>query len=194
MLPMTAASTPRLRFHPLDSARWSDFEKLFGERGACGGCWCMFWRLSRADFDRNKGRANRHKMKKMVDSGRVPGILAYAGAEPVGWCSIAPREDFPRLELHRTLKRIDAQPAWSVVCLFIARPWRRQGVSVKLLKAAADYARSQGAKLVEGYPAEPGQRLPDAFAWTGLVSAFSDAGFREVSRPAKTRAIMRRKL
>ncbi len=191
---MAAAQPARFAFHPLTSARWRDFEKLFGARGACGGCWCMSWRLSRADFDRNKGQPNRRAMKRLVDTGHIPGILAYAGREPIGWCSVAPRKDFLRLQTHRTLKAIDDQPVWSVVCLFVAKPWRKHGVSVALLKAASEYARKHGAKIVEGYPTDPGQTLPDPFVYTGLVSAFRSAGFEEVARPAKTRAIMRRHL
>ncbi len=99
-----------------------------------------------------------------------------------------------RLENHRTLKRVDQEPVWSIVCLFVAKGYRRQGVSVALLKAAAEYARKHGAKIVEGYPTEPGKILPDPFVYTGLVSAFLRAGFREAARPARTRTIMRKKL
>jgi GNAT superfamily N-acetyltransferase len=189
-----ANGSPHLEFHPLTPERWDDFARLFGARGACGGCWCMSWRLSRADFAKSKGERNRRAMKKLVDSGRVPGVLAYAGAEPIGWCSVAPREEFVRLETHRTLKPIDRTPVWSIVCLFISKPWRRKGVSAALLAAAADYARRRGAKVVEGYPTEPGQTLPDPFLYTGLTKSFLRAGFREVARPARTRAIMRKAL
>jgi GNAT superfamily N-acetyltransferase len=91
------------------------------------------------------------------------------------------------------LKRIDDQPVWSIVCLFIARPYRRKGVSVELVKAAADYVRKRGGKIVEGYPVEPRKdEMPDAFAWTGLASAFQKAGFVERARRSETRPIMRR--
>jgi GNAT superfamily N-acetyltransferase len=184
----------KLSFHPVTAERWNDFEKLFGTRGACSGCWCMYWRLARSEFPKKKGAQNRRAIKKIIDSGRVPGVLAYAGNEPIGWCSVAPREEFVRLEAHRTLKRIDDQPVWSVVCLFVSKPWRRQRVSVALLQAASDYAHSQGARLVEGYPTEPGQTLPDPFIYTGIVSAFKRAGFKEAARPSRTRAIMRKKV
>jgi GNAT superfamily N-acetyltransferase len=99
------------------------------------------------------------------------------------------------LERSRALKRIDAQPVWSVVCFFVARPYRRHGVAAKLLRAAVEYARRRGVRIVEGYPVEPKKSpMPDAFAWTGLVAAFRQAGFREVHRPSATRAIMRRRL
>jgi len=181
-----------LEFHPLTDMRWADFEKLFGERGACGGCWCMWWRLRHSEFEKQKGDGNKRAMKQIVHSGEVPGILAYAEGNPIGWCSVAPREVFPRLERSRTLKRPDDQPVWSVVCFFIARPARRQGLTVKLLKAAIEYVATQGGKIVEGYPVEPKEgKTPDAFAWTGLASAFRKAGFREVHRPSPTRPIFR---
>jgi GNAT superfamily N-acetyltransferase len=179
-------------FHPLTSDRWPDFENLFGARGACGGCWCMLWRLKRSEFERNKGDANKQSMRQLIVSGEVPGILAYAAEEPVGWCAIAPRESYPALERSRVLKRIDDRPVWSVTCLFVKKTYRNQGVSVQLLRAAVAYARERGATVVEGYPMEPRtDRMPDVFAWTGLVSAFQRAGFVECARGSETRPIMR---
>ena len=151
----------------------------------------MTWRLTRAEFDANKGDKNKRAFKKLVGS-RPPGILAYDGDDPVGWCAIAPRQEYLRLEQHRTLKRIDDSPVWSITCLFLKKGYRRQGLSSALIDAAARWAKSQGASLVEGYPTEPGQNLPDPFIWTGVIVSFSRAGFKEVKRPSKTRAIMRR--
>ena len=68
----------KLKFFPVTKDRWTDFETLFGERGACGGCWCMFWRLTRKEFDSQKGEGNRKAMKAIVESGKIPGILAFA--------------------------------------------------------------------------------------------------------------------
>jgi len=182
----------RLTFFPLTIERWTDLETLFGANGACGGCWCMAWRLPHAQWRQQKGEKNRRALKRIVRAGRVPGLLAYAEGEPVGWCCIGPREDFPALARSKVLAPVDDEPVWSIVCLFIARPFRRQGVSVQLLKAAADHAREQGARIVEGYPQEPGRILPAPFVWTGLASAFRKAGFREVLRRSPKRPIMRR--
>jgi GNAT superfamily N-acetyltransferase len=192
-----AARSPAvpLTFHPLMPERWPDLARLFGRRGACGGCWCMWWRLPRSEFARGKGEGNRRALRRIVRAGRAPGILAYADGEPVGWCSVAPREEYPVLERSRTLKRVDERPVWSVVCFFVTRPFRRRGVSVKLLEAAADYVRRQGGTIVEGYPVESRKgAMPDAFAWTGLVQAFREAGFEEVERRSPTRPIMRREV
>ncbi len=182
----------KLTFRPLTSKYWSDFEKLFGPRGACGGCWCMLWRLTRSDFDQQKGEGNRRAMKRFVDRGETPGILAYAGRQPVAWCAVAPRVSYPALERSRVSKRIDDQPVWSITCFFVAKPFRRSGISVELLKAAIDYVQKRGGRIVEGYPVEPKtESMPEVFAYTGLATAFLKAGFTECLRRSETRPIMR---
>ena len=182
---------PALEFHPVTPGRWSDLEKLFGERGASSGCWCMWWRLPRRQFQQQAGQRNKEALKGIVDSGQPPGLLAYAESEAIAWCSVAPREQFAALERSRTLKRVDDAPVWSVVCFFVAKPFRRRGVMVPLLTAAVEYARAHGAKIVEGYPVEPTTRLSGDRGYTGVLSAFRSAGFVEVLRRG-SRPIMRR--
>lgn len=188
----------KLTFHPVTADRWHDLEKLFGVRGACGGCWCMAWRLPKREWLANKadhGAGNRRALKKIVDTGEPPGVLAYAGDEPVGWCAVAPRTVYVALERSRSLRPVDDRPVWSVSCLFIAKAWRRRGVAARLLDAAAKFARARGARILEGYPVEPySEKMPDVFAWTGITASFLKAGFREVARHAPSRPIMRRVL
>jgi GNAT superfamily N-acetyltransferase len=191
--PATAASNA-LSFQPLAPERWADAEALFGARGACGGCWCMWARLTSAEFARGKGEPNRRSFRRIVTGGGAPGILAYAGGAPVGWCAIAPRTEYRRLETSRVLSPVDDRPVWSVVCFFIARSHRGRGLTVRLLREAVRFARARGAAIVEGYPVEPGSRSADAFVWTGLASAFRRAGFVEVARRSPTRPIMRKVL
>jgi GNAT superfamily N-acetyltransferase len=182
----------KLNFLPVTKNNWKDFETLFGERGACGGCWCMSWLLTKKEFDANKGAGNKRKMKKLVESNAEPGILAYFNDEPIGWCAIAPRENFIRLEKSKVLKRIDDEAVWSIPCFFIKKEFRRKGFSTEILMAAAEYCKSKGVKIVEGYPAEPyANNIPAAFAWTGFPSSFRKAGFKEVERRSKSRPIMR---
>jgi GNAT superfamily N-acetyltransferase len=183
-------------FRSLTVARWNDFEALFGEKGACAGCWCMLWRLTRREWESGRGAGNKAAMRAIVDSGEVPGILAYDRGRAVGWCAVAPRERYSALARSRVLRPLDGRPCWSVACLFIEKSFRRRGVSTGLLSAAANYARSQGAELLEGYPVEPkeGKHIPPAFAWTGISSAFLKAGFKEVARRSPTRPIMRLEL
>lgn len=180
---------------PATPERWVDFETLMGARGGCGGCWCMLWRLSSKSFEAQKGKANRDAMRAIFESGAAPGLLAYDGGEPVGWCSLAPRDAFPRLETSRVLKPLGDRPVWSVTCFFIRKTHRRRGISVALLRAATNFVRKQGGQILEGYPIDPAKRpYPAAFAWTGLAAAFLKAGFEERLRRSKTRPIMRKTL
>lgn len=181
-----------LRIVAATPSRWRDVESLFGERGACGGCWCMVWRLARKEWEKGKGAGNRAALKALVENGHRPGILAYHGRVPVAWCSLAPREEYIALERSRVLAPVDDRPAWSVSCLFVLKGYRRRGISVRMLREAVAFAGRRGARLVEGYPVEPTmQRTPDPFIWTGTPSAFRRAGFREVLRRSSTRPIMR---
>ena len=135
---------------------------------------------------------HKKKMKNLVNNGTVPGILAYDDDKPVGWCSVAPREDFPVLENSRVLERVDDKPVWSVVCFFINKDYRKKGLSVELLNAAKKYVKNNKGKIIEGYPVEPKKgKTADVFAWTGLATAFRKAGFKEIIRRSETRPIMR---
>ena len=152
----------------------------------------MWWRLKRSQFQKQQGQGNKKAMKKIVDSGEIPGILAYAGGNPVAWCSVAPRESYQVLERSRILKRVDEKPVWSVVCFFVNKEYRRKGINLKLTKAAIDYVKKQGGKILEAYPVEPKKsQIPDLFAYHGLASTFRKAGFTEVLRRSETRPIMR---
>ena len=181
-----------LKFLPLTPERWDDFEKLFGPHGAIGGCWCMWWRLKRSEFERHQGEDNHQTMRAIVLSGEVPGILAYLNERAIGWCSVSPREFFPVLDRSPVLKRVDDQLVWSVVCFFIAHGFRRQGVSEQLLRAAVTYAQHEGAQIVEGYPIDTGnQRKNPVSVFTGLATSYIQCGFVEVARRSPMRPIMR---
>ena len=185
-------SRDALTFHPLNLKRWDDFVTLFGERGACGGCWCMSWRLNRSDFEKQKGEGNKTAMKKLVKQNQQLGLLAYMDGKPVGWCALAPREKFVRLENARVLKRIDDQPVWSITCFFIGKEFRRKGLSSQLLKGVIVFCRKQGVKIIEAYPIIPySSNMPAAFAWTGILASFKKASFKVAKRWSKARPIVR---
>jgi GNAT superfamily N-acetyltransferase len=182
------------RFLPATRERWVDLEKLFGRGGASGGCWCMYWRMPHAEFRALKGEDHKQALKAFIESGGMPGLLAYDGDRAVGWCSFGPRQDFPTIRNSRMCASVDDQPVWSVVCFFVASRYRRQGMTVALLSAAVDWAKEHGATIVEGYPVEPSSTKPElapVSGYTGLASAFRQAGFVEVARRSETRLVMR---
>ena len=182
-------------FHPLTPDRWHDFEQLFGPKGAYGGCWCMWWRLTRARFKQQQGEANRLAMKSIVDSGQVPGIIGYADGAPVAWCSVAPRSDFAALSRSRVLKAIDDRPVWSIVCFFVAKSHRRTGALEELIRAAVSHAADHGATIVEAYPTvTTSTNAPPVSVYMGFVDVFAAAGFVEVARPSRAKRIMRLEL
>lgn len=187
--------TEPLQIRPLTAQRWDDLVALFGPRGAVGGCWCMWWRQTAREFEHNAGEANREALRGLVEEGRVPGLLAYRAARAVGWVSVAPRQEFGRIERSPTLRRVDETPVWSVVCFYVVRDERRSGVGSALLQAAVEHASAHGARLVEGYPVDlidGRSRAGDIF--TGVLSTFLDVGFREVARRSPLRPIVRLEL
>lgn len=153
----------------------------------------MYFRLKKAAFDEGKyDDGNKAAMKELVWGGQPAGLLAIYEGQAIAWCAFAPREDFLKLENSRVHKRIDDRPVWSIPCTFIDKNFRRQGVSVMLLKGVIDYAKQKGIKIIEAYPAVPTQeKLPDAFAWIGLYKSFERAGFRIVDRTSQNRPMVR---
>jgi GNAT superfamily N-acetyltransferase len=181
--------------HPLNPERWADFETLFGRAGAYGGCWCMWFRQGGKEYEQARGAQNKQAMCELVDRGEVPGILLYAGERPAGWVSVEPRTAFPRLELSRAAKRIDSADVWSIVCFFVHREFRGQGAMRRLIAAAVEHARSNGAAIVEAYPKDLADMRPSAdAAYVGLLPAFLAEGFTEVARHAKGRPLVRLQL
>ena len=182
----------RISFKPLNENNWKDLEELFGLRGACGGCWCMYWRLKRSEYEKNKGAGNKGKMKQLVKQEMLNGVLMYLGREVAGWCSFGPRESFPLLENSRVLAAVDDQPVWSIICFFMAKEFRRQGLSVPFLKYVMSYCKNKGAKIIEAYPIHADSKdYPVVFAHVGFHSSFKKVGFKEVVRRSLTRPVMR---
>src|SRR6476469_4127224 len=109
-----------LTIEPVTRKNWNKLVQLFGEKGACGNCWCMYFRLKKADFNEGKyEEGNKNAMKELVWSGQPTGLLAIYEGQAIAWCACAPREDFLKLENSRVHKRIDNNPVWSIPCTFI---------------------------------------------------------------------------
>ena len=194
----------------LSPQMWPQLERLFGAKGACAGCWCMFWRLEKGEtFDGLKGVAAKARFRKLVASGAAHGVLAFNGDEPVGWCSFERRVELAKLDRAPSLACDDAAQVWSLPCFFVASGWRGKGVASVLLRAALIALRARGARIVESYPVKPRGvgLIPAAFAHTGVPALFEPAGFklvearavgkqryRKLLRPPAKRAVRRSKL
>ena len=187
----------RLEILPATADRWDDLETLFGKYGASAGCWCMFWRLPFKEFKQIEGEGARMALKELTGRKCAPGLLAYIDDEPIGWCSLAPRVDYLGLERSRTLKRVDDQPVWSIVCFFIKRAYRQKGMMAALLQGAVAYAAEHGAMVVEGYPVDlqshllAGKKLTGFRGYMGITSVFRAAGFKKVADASETQQVMR---
>ena len=181
-------------FRSLMSEDWDSLEQLFGKRGALGGCWCMFWKQTQAEFNKMRGEPNRLEFKSLVESGTVPGVLAYQGNEPAGWCAVEPRESYSRLERVKVLAPVDDQPVWSITCFYIGKQYRRKGFMRGLLNAAIDWAISNGAHIIESYPFDTQQGVRSSTAYRGVTPFYLENGFIEVMKRSPRRPIMRKYL
>lgn len=185
---------PRPLVRPLTPDDWPAVERLFGERGACGGCWCMHFRVPRGGkhWEEVKGEPNRRALRRLVRSGEAQGCLAFDGDEPIGWVSAGPRADFVRMDNSRVFRTEWDAGAWSVACFFVARGHHGRGVARALLRGAVELARGRGATHLLGYPAPvPAgrERVVPVFAHTGIEPLFARAGFREATPPGTPRPV-----
>jgi GNAT superfamily N-acetyltransferase len=182
-----------ITYEPLNKSNWAKFEQLFGERGACGNCWCMYYRLKQTEFNEGKHEnGNKAAIKSLVYGNKPTGMLGFYEGQAIAWCAFAPREDFIKLENSRVHKRIDEKHVWSIPCFFIDKNFRRNGVSVEILKGIIAYAKQNKIDIIEAYPTIPTKEpLPDSFAWIGLYKSFERAGFEIVDFKSKSRPMVR---
>ena len=176
-----------LEFAAVTAERWPDLARLFESRGGPKYCWCMVWREMPAG-ERSSRPAKRAALESRVQGGVPVGILGYVDGEPVGWCSVAPRETLLVRALGGGEYEAGTQ-VWSVVCFFASRAVRGEGIGARLLEAACAEAAEQGAEVIEGYPVDPDS---PSYRFMGFRSMFLDAGFEEVGRAGTRRHVMRR--
>jgi GNAT superfamily N-acetyltransferase len=177
-----------LRIQPLTPDLWPALEDLFGEKGACSGCWCMYWRIGAA-YRKRPADSNRKDFRQVVNAGPPPGLLAFDGDRAVGWCQLTPRDALPWLDRSWRLCRVDEVPVWSISCFYIRIGYRRRGITAALIGAAVEAARKAKAPAVEAYPLDA--ELTPSASGTGFASTFARAGFKIVARHAPPRPIMR---
>ena len=176
---------------------WPALERLFGPNGACGGCWCMYWRLRPGErYEDVKGPIAKRRFKALVVKGKAHGLLAFAEDEPVGWCAVERRVDLPRLDRAPSFRVDDAERVWSLPCFFIKAGWRGKGVASALLKAADAFLVERRVEIVEAYPTKPTSKakVPAAFAWTGVRAMFEGAGFERADDRERGKQRYRKRL
>jgi GNAT superfamily N-acetyltransferase len=188
-----------LDIHPLDARRWRDLETLFNGPGGSQvrGCWCMCYRRSgrsNKPADMTYSEFNKCSLKAVVDGGGVPGLIGYRDGVPVAWVSLGPREHYAKLARSSVMKPVDEKPVWSIICFYTAKEARGQHLAEAMLKAAIEYARSRGARLVEAYPVDGRGRIADDSMWFGAKSMYDRAGFVEVARRKPARPLVRKTL
>lgn len=197
------ALTGELRIVPAHDAPSDDVAAVFGTRGDPAHCWCQWYKIPGSDFRSIGDDALRDLLEAQVRAGDAgPGLLAYDGDTPVGWCAVEPRSNLERLPYSRTIAGgtpdpdFDDPSIWAVTCFVVPRAYRKRGVGRALAEAAVEYARARGARLLEGYAVDPSVRsgAPAADLFPGTVTMFENAGFSEVARPKPDRAIMQRRL
>ena len=183
---------------PLTAERWADLEIVFGGgRGDCGRCWCMYWRLPRRDFEASLGASAQRLFRQRVEAGPPPGLVAYRDGDPVGWVQVGPRADVPQWNGARRLTAptpdapADDPRVWGISCFVTRSGRRRQGVAGALLAGAIDWARTNGARLLDACPVDADGRRPPAALYHGVASTFRTAGFCEVARRRADRPLMR---
>jgi GNAT superfamily N-acetyltransferase len=183
-----------LRCEPATARRVDDLPLVLGERGGPGGCWCMFWRQTNAEWRATGPAERRRAMDDRLASSPPPGVLGYLDGRPVGWCAIASRAEYPRMQASPTFGPVDDTESWAVSCLFIHRTARRRGVGTALVGAAVGMAEAYGAPAVDAIPVAPGGRRTSGDLYTGTPSMFEPVGFVEVARRRPQRPVVRRQL
>jgi GNAT superfamily N-acetyltransferase len=177
---------------PVTRKRWDDLVLVMSGCSYGRKCWCAYWYLPNAEFKAGWGDKNRETLEGLVKAGKEPGLIAYVDGEPAAWVSVAPRRSFDRLNRSRNFAALDDRDVWAVNCFVVAPDFRRQGLMVKLARAAADFAIGKGADGAEAYPIVPGPKTTAGDLYLGCERAFIDAGYTEVARPLPRRPIMRR--
>lgn len=173
---------------PLTPERFPDMVEVFGERGVARNCFCMYWRTPKGGFEDN--RDNLDRFADVARDERPPGLIGYVEDNPVGWVQVGPRHEFPTLDRSRLLRPVDDVETWSINCFVVRAGHRKRGVGAGLLAGAIQFAKDQGAAVIEAYPVD-GPRSSSVDYFTGTLSMFDEHGFVELIRRNDSRPIVR---
>lgn len=172
-----------LRFKPVTSETWPDFEALFEAPGGPKYCWCMVWRHMR-DRQTATNADRKQAIKSLVEAGTPVGLLAYSNDQPVAWCSVAPRESLRKLSPRQDNTE---RGVWAIVCFFVRRDHRKTGVASALLDAAVEHALAAGASTIEASPVDPDS---PSYRFMGFRDMYRRRGFRETGMAGSRRHVM----
>ena len=181
-------ATGAVEVHPATAERFDDLAAVLGPKKVDAPvCWCLSYRIPNAEYRRLLGPDRPARLRSFCQQELPPGLIAYVGGQPAGWCSVGPRASLPRLVNSRTIPQVDELPVWSVICFVVKAGLRGQGVSSRLLAGAVEHARRHGAPALEGYPVDPGGgRISSTLAYVGSTSLFEAAGFVRVRPTTST--------
>jgi GNAT superfamily N-acetyltransferase len=172
---------------PATTARFGDVAAVLGPKNPDATvCWCLSHRLDSKTNRALNGPARGEYVRKLCGRNVAPGVLAYCDGEVAGWAAVAPRSELPYARSAK-IPHVDGLPVWSVWCIRVRPGYRGRGISHVLLDGAVEYARSQGAPAVEGYPVDNrGEKVDQTMAYVGTRKLFEDAGF---TKAADTRSV-----
>jgi GNAT superfamily N-acetyltransferase len=151
----------------------------------------MYWRIGAA-YRRIPNEKNKAAFRRVVQHGPPPGLLAFDGELPVGWCQLTRRDVLPHLDRSFVATGDEGEPVWAISCLYVRKGHRRKGVTGALIEAAIDTAQRAKAPAVEAYPFD--SAVSPSSTGTGYASTFARAGFRVIAHRSRARPVMRREL
>ncbi|WP_068402727.1 GNAT family N-acetyltransferase [Kribbia dieselivorans] len=166
--------------HPVTEDRFDDLATVINPNRRTNHCWCLSHRVSAAEIRDLGGDSREEAMRTLTRRAHPPGVVTYRDGEPVGWCSITPRAETPRLVASTLIRPIDDVPVWSIICVVVRSGHRKQGVVGHLIDGAVEYAFANGAPAIEAYPVDPPGRMDLTMAFVGTKAMFEHAGFRQV--------------
>lgn len=187
---------------PANHASFGDLQAIFGTRGPASRCQCQRYKLKpRESFASTPVEERSHRLRVQTSCGdpgstETSGLVAYLDGDPVGWCAVEPRCGYESMARQQKVpwsgREEDKQDCsvWAITCLFARAGFRRRGISRTLVRAAVRFARDRGARAIEAYPMTTAHAI-DEELHCGLLTTFLDAGFAEVTRPTKRRAVVR---
>lgn len=185
--------------HPVTPDRFEDFADVVNRTRRATHCWCLSHCLGTKQIDELGGGSREQAMRRLCEREHPPGVVTYRDGVPVGWCSISPRAEIPRLANSKLIRPIDDVAVWSIICVVVRTGHRRQGVTAAMIEGAVAYAAAQGAPAVEAHPVDPPGRMDTTMAFVGARAMFERQGFEVVGTTGAVagglpRLIMRRPL